>query len=146
MAAAAGHVPDELHTLEQGALAPLAPGGGQVRAPLRGDCTRTRTGPTAAPDRGDGRTAIELGHEYLALTDHSPRLTVANGLTPKRLRGQLALVAALTPDLAPFRLLTGIEVDILADGVPGPAARAARRARRRGGQRALQAEDGLPRR
>ncbi|MFL6105090.1 MAG: PHP domain-containing protein, partial [Actinomycetes bacterium] len=56
--------------------------------------------------------------------DHSPRLTVANGLSPERLRAQLDEVARLNEDLAgatsrggrPFRVLTGIEVDILEDG------------------------------
>ena len=52
------------------------------------------------------RAAIELGHEYVALTDHSPRLKVANGLTPERLREQLDVVAALNEELAPFRILT----------------------------------------
>jgi putative hydrolase len=71
-------------------------------------------------DRGDGVAAMELGHEYLVLTDHSPRLTVARGLTAERLREQLDVVAAINETLdttgTPFRILTGIEVDILADG------------------------------
>lgn len=50
------------------------------------------------------------------LTDHSPRLTVARGLSPERLREQLAVVARLNEEWAPFRLLTGIECDILPDG------------------------------
>jgi putative hydrolase len=62
------------------------------------------------------RTARQLGHEYMALTDHSPRLTVANGLSRERLLRQLDIVAALNRDMAPFRILTGIEVDILEDG------------------------------
>jgi putative hydrolase len=62
------------------------------------------------------RAARDLGHEYIALTDHSPRLTVANGLSRKRLLQQLDIVAALNDELAPFRILTGIEVDILEDG------------------------------
>jgi putative hydrolase len=62
------------------------------------------------------RAARALGHEYMALTDHSPRLTVANGLSRERLMEQLDIVAALNNDLAPFRVLTGIEVDILEDG------------------------------
>jgi len=62
------------------------------------------------------RTARDLGHEYLAVTDHSPRLSVANGLDRDRLLRQLDVVAELNEDLAPFRLLTGIEVDILDDG------------------------------
>jgi putative hydrolase len=60
--------------------------------------------------------ARELGHEYMVLTDHSPRLTVANGLSAERLEQQLDVVAALNAELAPFRILTGIEVDILDDG------------------------------
>ena len=50
------------------------------------------------------------------LTDHSPRLTVARGLSAERLREQLEVVAELNARLAPFRLLTGIECDILDDG------------------------------
>ena len=80
-------------------------------------CTRTPTGPTAAARsrrwRGPRR---DLGHEYMVLTDHSPRLTVANGLSPERLREQLDVVAEAERGAAPFRLLTGIEVDILDDG------------------------------
>jgi putative hydrolase len=62
------------------------------------------------------RAARDLGHDYIALTDHSPRLTVANGLSRERLLRQLDAVAALNRDLAPFRVFTGIEVDILEDG------------------------------
>jgi putative hydrolase len=57
-----------------------------------------------------------LGHQWIALTDHSPRLTVANGLSASRLEAQLELIEALNAELAPFRILTGIEVDILEDG------------------------------
>ena len=60
--------------------------------------------------------ARALGHEYLVLTDHSARLTVAHGLNAERLRAQLDVVAQLNEDLAPFRILRGIEVDILEDG------------------------------
>jgi putative hydrolase len=61
-------------------------------------------------------TAAALGHEYCALTDHSPRLTIANGLSADRLRQQLDVIDELREQLAPFRILTGIEVDILEDG------------------------------
>src|SRR5256886_8995976 len=64
------------------------------------------------------RAARSLGHEYIALTDHSPRLTIANGLSRERLLQQLDIVAALNNDLAPFRILTGIEDDLLEDGTP----------------------------
>ena len=88
-----------------------------MRAALRGDCH-------SHSDWSDGgssplemaKAAIVLGHEWIALTDHSPRLTVANGLSPERLSAQLDLVAAINAEVAPFRLLTGIEVDILEDG------------------------------
>jgi putative hydrolase len=62
------------------------------------------------------RAAISLGHEYIVLTDHSPRLTVARGLSAERLREQLDVVRGINERLAPFRILTGIEVDILEDG------------------------------
>ena len=72
------------------------------------------------------RAAIDLGHEFMVLTDHSPRLTVARGLTADRLRRQLDVVAALNEQLTAlveeaglprgFRILTGIEVDINLDG------------------------------
>ncbi len=62
-------------------------------------------------------TAVEVGHEYLALTDHSSRLTVANGLSAARLARQLQVVEAVNSHLHDgFRLLKGIEVDILDDG------------------------------
>src|SRR5580658_3793743 len=69
-----------------------------------------------SPPREMAEAAIGLGHEWIALTDHSPRLTVANGLSAQRLREQLRLVSRLNDELAPFRVLTGIEVDILEDG------------------------------
>jgi putative hydrolase len=63
---------------------------------------------------------MELGHEYLVLTDHSPRLTIANGLSVARLTRQLGVVEAVNEHLGggdgSFRLLKGIEVDILDDG------------------------------
>jgi putative hydrolase len=64
------------------------------------------------------RTAAELGHDYIAVTDHSPRLTIANGLTAERLRRQLDEIAQINAALdgTGFRVLTGIEVDILGDG------------------------------
>jgi putative hydrolase len=69
-----------------------------------------------SPIREMAEAARDLGHAYVVLTDHSPRLTVANGLTAARLEEQLDEVAALNVELAPFRILTGIEVDILGDG------------------------------
>jgi putative hydrolase len=124
--ALAGEVPVYLRRLEATEGRPVAEGAAALRAALRGDC-HTHS------DWSDGGSAIaemagaarELGHEYIVLSDHSPRLTVANGLSPERLVAQLDEVAALNRQLAeeaaagaapPFRVLTGIEVDILEDG------------------------------
>jgi putative hydrolase len=109
--ALAGEVPDYLAELR----ARYAPARSALRALLRGDLH-------CHSDWSDGTTPIAdmvtaaraLGHEYLALTDHSPRLRVANGLSAERLREQLGVVAGLSGD--GFTLLSGIEVDILDDG------------------------------
>ncbi|MGH9018864.1 MAG: PHP domain-containing protein [Acidimicrobiales bacterium] len=88
-----------------------------VRRALRGDChSHSDWSDGGSPIREMAEAARDLGHEYWALTDHSPRLTVAHGLNPERLRQQLDIVAELNEELAPFRILTGIEVDILEDG------------------------------
>ena len=88
-----------------------------LRAALRGDChTHSDWSDGGSPPREMAEAARELGHEWIALTDHSPRLTVANGLSAERLRAQLTLISQLNAELAPFRILTGIEVDILDDG------------------------------
>jgi putative hydrolase len=88
-----------------------------LRALLRGDChTHSDWSDGGSPPREMAEAARDLGHEWVALTDHSPRLTVANGLSAERLRDQLKLIGELNTELAPFRVLTGIEVDILDDG------------------------------
>jgi putative hydrolase len=117
--AAAGRVPDYLAKLEaaDGPLAELDAAGQRLLDALRGDLhSHSDWSDGGSPVEEMAFTAIELGHEYLALTDHSPRLKVANGLTADRLERQLAVLASLAPRLAPFRLLSGIEVDILDDG------------------------------
>lgn len=92
-------------------------GGGEVRAALKGDLhCHSNWSDGSAPIAEMMRAAKALGHEYCALTDHSPRLTIANGLSPERLRTQLGVIDELRAELAPFRILTGIEVDILDDG------------------------------
>jgi putative hydrolase len=96
---------------------PLDEAAAALRAVLRGDChTHSDWSDGGSPIEEMAATARELGHEYLVLTDHSPQLTVANGLSAQRLRRQLEVVTACNEELAPFRILTGIEVDILADG------------------------------
>ena len=88
-----------------------------LRAALRGDChTHSDWSDGGSPPDEMAEAARALGHEWIALTDHSPRLTVANGLSAARLREQLRLIAGLNAELAPFRILTGIEVDICEDG------------------------------
>ncbi|CAN5814454.1 PHP domain-containing protein [soil metagenome] len=109
-------VPGYLERLEAEA-APLATGGEVLRAALRGDLhTHSDWTDGGSPPAEMAATMRAVGHQYAALTDHSPRLTVARGLSAERLREQVALVGRLNADLAPFRLLTGIEVDILDDG------------------------------
>ena len=64
-----------------------------LRAALRGDChTHSDWSDGGSPPREMAEAARDLGHEWIALTDHSPRLTVANGLSASRLREQLSLV------------------------------------------------------
>lgn len=113
----AGETPAYLSRLEEAGERPLDDAAAALRAVLRGDChTHSDWSDGGSPIEEMAITARELGHEYLVLTDHSPRLTVANGLSAERLTRQLEVVAACNEKLAPFRILTGIEVDILADG------------------------------
>jgi len=88
-----------------------------VRAALRGDLhLHSDWSDGGASIEAMARTAAELGHEYLALTDHSPLVRVANGLDAGRLGEQLETLAELNEELAPFRVLAGMEVDIRDDG------------------------------
>ena len=114
----AGEEPVYLRRLADTAGTDLEGAAGELRAALRGDChLHSDWSDGGSPIEEMALAAVELGHEYMVLTDHSPRLTVANGLTAARLRRQLDHVAALNAALPDgFRILTGIEVDILADG------------------------------
>lgn len=120
----AGQEPDTLVQL-RAAAADL--GGGEIRAAIKGDLhLHSNWSDGSAPIEEMMTTAQELGHEYCALTDHSPRLTIANGLSPDRLRRQLDVIDELRERFSetfraprsarPLRILTGIEVDILDDG------------------------------
>ena len=118
-------VADALHDVHDGYLARLEErtairvrGGHAVREALRGDChLHTSWSDGAVPVRRMVDTAMALGHEYLVVTDHSPRLAIARGLTADRLRRQLDVIAGINAGLpAGFRILSGIEVDILTDG------------------------------
>jgi putative hydrolase len=112
--AAAGETPDYLVGLV--ADVPAQPRSG-LRTELRGDChTHSDWSDGGSPPKEMAEAAHALGHEWIALTDHSPRLTVARGLSAERLTQQLRLLEEINAELAPFRVLSGIEVDILDDG------------------------------
>ncbi len=109
-----GREPDALIELRESA-ADL--GGGELRTALRGDLhVHSDWSDGSAPIEEMMLAARDLGHEYCALTDHSPRLRIANGLTSERLRRQLDVIDELREKVWPMRILTGIEVDILDDG------------------------------
>ena len=119
--ALAGLVPGYLAKIEAESVVPLTPEGEPYRAALRGDCHLHSTWSDGGAEIGAmAATAIELGHDYIVLTDHSARLTIAHGLNEQRLVDQLAEVARINTEIAgaghDFRILTGMEVDILEDG------------------------------
>ena len=115
--ALAGETPSYLTELEGRSGPEMNADAERVRSLLRGDChSHSDWSDGGSPVEVMARAAAALGHDYLAMTDHSPRLTVAHGLDAGRLRQQLDLVDYLNSKLAPFRILTGIEVDILEDG------------------------------
>ena len=115
--ALAGETPVYLRRLEAIEDSPVPEAAAALRAALRGDChVHSDWSDGGSPIREMAEAARDLGHEYMALTDHSPRLTVANGLSRDRLLRQLDVVAELNAELAPFRVLTGIECDINEDG------------------------------
>ena len=121
-----GEQPVYLRRVETLGDTPVAQGAADLRAALKGDChTHSDWSDGGSPIEEMAVAARELGHDYLVLTDHSPRLTVARGLSAERLREQLGVVADLNERFAeqadagtapPFRLLTGIECDINEDG------------------------------
>jgi DNA polymerase (family X) len=72
----------------------------------------------------DGKNSIEemaeaarkLGHQYIAITDHSKAVTVANGLDEKRAAAHIKKIHSLSEKELGIRVLAGAEVDILKDG------------------------------
>jgi len=115
--AVAGSVPAYLKKLELEAPDIGKGPGADIRAALKGDChCHSDWSDGGSPVDEMARAARELGHEYVVMTDHSPRLTVARGLTAERLEQQIELIDALNEEMAPFRILKGIEVDINEDG------------------------------
>jgi putative hydrolase len=113
----AGQEPVYLRRVRTLGDTPVSEGAAALRRALKGDChTHSDWSDGGSPIEEMALAARALGHDYIVLTDHSPRLTVANGLSPQRLRQQLDLVAEINQRLQPFRILTGIECDILEDG------------------------------
>ena len=115
--AVGGAVPDYLADLREQSATPLTTGGQSLRKQLRGDLhSHSNWSDGGSPIHLMAQAAQTLGHHYLALTDHSPNLTIANGLSAERLTEQLEVVKRLNDEADGFRLLAGIEVDILEDG------------------------------
>jgi putative hydrolase len=116
-----GETPAYLTKLEGESQVTITPGGERYRAALKGDCHLHSTWSDGGALIEDmAATAMVLGHEYMVLTDHSARLTIAHGLSEERLVSQLDEIARINGDIAAaghdFRILTGMEVDILEDG------------------------------
>ncbi|WP_347110523.1 PHP domain-containing protein [Paenarthrobacter sp. S56] len=110
-------VPDYLADLRERENKPLAAGGHALGSALRGDLhSHSNWSDGGSPVETMVAAAHTLGREYLALTDHSPNLTIANGLSAERLEEQLEVVEGINDGRNGFRLLKGIEVDILEDG------------------------------
>jgi putative hydrolase len=114
--AAAGEVPAylvELRARSGPAVAASVPG---LRALLKGDLhSHTEWSDGTTPITTMARAAQLVGLEYLVISDHSPNLTVANGLSSERLQEQLGVLDELNEGSG-IRLLSGIETDILLDG------------------------------
>ncbi|WP_106475624.1 DNA polymerase/3'-5' exonuclease PolX [Phytohalomonas tamaricis] len=102
----------EIEAAQQGKLPRLV-----TRDDIRGDLhMHTTASDGKASLREMAEAAQRLGYEYIAITDHSQRLTVANGLDIKRLRQQMEEIDALNAELTGITLLKSSEVDILEDG------------------------------
>jgi putative hydrolase len=119
--ALAGGEPSYLRKIEAESQVPVSAEGRRYLDALRGDCHLHSTwSDGGAPIEAMAGTAIALGHEYMVQTDHSARLTIAHGLNEERLERQLDEIAAVNAAIADaghdFRILAGMEVDILEDG------------------------------
>ncbi len=86
---------------------------GEIRGDLH--CHTTRSDGRASVEEM-ARAALARGYEYLAICDHTPAVGAVRGLTADDVRRQAEEIAAVNELLAPFRVLRGIECDILADG------------------------------
>jgi len=87
---------------------------------IRGDLhTHSRWSDGVASIEEMAVAARALGYEYIAITDHSASLGIAHGLSAERVRERKKDIDAVNAKMAPFRVLSGIEVDIMADGTLG---------------------------
>lgn len=113
-----GGLPAYLTSLQAKESEPLVHGGEALYAALVGDLhSHSDWSDGGSPIEEMVLAAVELGQEWLALTDHSPRLKIAHGLSVARLTEQLGVVDRINASLGDrFTLLKGIEVDILDDG------------------------------
>jgi len=115
--AVAGDVPGYLVDLRERGQKPLAVGGATLRAKLRGDLHSHSNWSDGGSSIAEmARAAVWGGRDYQVMSDHSPRLTIANGLSAERLAEQLDVIAEVDAQHDDLRLLSGIEVDILDDG------------------------------
>ncbi len=115
-AVVAGEVPPKLAEARAAGSIPLDPAGAELGRALRGDLhTHTDASDGGSPMWEMAEVADRMGRDYLAITDHSPRLRIANGLTKERLLAQWEEMERIQENFV-CRLLRGIEVDILADG------------------------------
>jgi DNA polymerase (family 10) len=106
-------VPPELREAPTRAAPPPLVELGAIRGDLH--CHTTATDGRASVEEM-ARAAIERGYDYLAICDHTPAVGAVRGLTGDDVRRQGEEIAAVNAALAPFRVLRGIECDILPDG------------------------------
>lgn len=113
-----GELPDYLARQQDEHGGPLVEGGEDYAEAIIGDChLHSDWSDGGSPIDEMVLTAVEIGQEWMVLTDHSPRLRIANGLSAQRLAQQLTLLARIDASLGDvFTLMSGIEVDILDDG------------------------------
>lgn len=113
-----GELPDYLARQQEEHGSPLVEGGEAYTEAIIGDChLHSDWSDGGSPIEEMVLTAVELGQEWMVLTDHSPRLRIANGLSAARLAEQLTLLGRIDASLGDaFTVMSGIEVDILDDG------------------------------
>ena len=105
-----------LAALDERSQIPLG-AGAELRAAIKGDCHMHSTWSDGGASLSTmAAAARSIGHDYVVATDHSARLTIAHGLSEERLVEQLEELEQLNAEFAPFRILSGMEVDIFEDG------------------------------